>query len=588
MLARAALGNGAPIRSASRRQDIHDPGATPSRGRPRVAGYNPYAESLLRTLNDCPQGQQDGFVELEVARGWGRGFLRCDGQEHRHSRLEKRRVSFFWVAYPRQEERYCTVFARLRGLRLSQARETKGVVGFARINLSFMSFSCRDEQVRIMSWIYSCRAKNLVSVVFAIYVVPVLAVDGASYWGIEFQPGLQLGYGYIKHDNQVFGGEVSTLGLPVDKDGERSEGYVEPSIAFEAKTATSGEFFGKASGVGSATRGDVDAGGFSRGDPEDFDWEDGYVGWRSGNVLPNLSQNALAISYGRQPFMVGNGFLIGDGHFDQGPEGAVLTGPRTAFDWTLIAQLDVGDFHADLFNLRGRQDFDEAGISERTTLKGANFEWRSKIHGTFGVAGFKVEDSSMDSRDGMDVYDVRASFAPFKSIPEALLSAEYAWQDNSDVDIRGRAWYLEVKRSFSDVKWTPAIAYRYSKYSQNFDSLYYGYGGDWGSWYQGEIVGEYMLFNSNQKVHMLKFDAYPLQVLRVGAVAYDISFDKTPVGVADRDFSQEINLYVDWMPTDNWTAGVLYGLAKPGDGAEQLLGDDEVSSLVQAYILYTL
>lgn len=412
------------------------------------------------------------------------------------------------------------------------------------------------------------------------------ALESVNVGGVKLEPGLEMGIGYIENTEQAFGAKTSTYGIEVDRSGQRWEAFIKPSLAFEYQTEDIGSFFGKTSVVSALTRGDTDGLGYTRDDPTDTDWDDAYVGWKSGDLLPSLGTNALTISVGRQPFMVGNGFLIGEGHVDQGHEGAYWLAPRRAFDWTAIAQLDVGQTHTDLFHLKSRQDVDVIDHRENITMNGFNTEWRSPEFGTYGTTMFWTRDNATPSRNGLQVKDVRGSLNPISSLPDLNVAAEYVWQRNSGEDLSAHAWYAEMNYTFSSAPWTPTLTLRHSRFSEKYDSLLYGYSGDYGYWFHGEIVGESMLFNMNQRINMVKLTAYPTSKLRTGVIGYQFSYDKAPEGVSSRDFAKEVDLYFDWMPDEHWTVGAAYGVARPESGAKQFFGSDKTSNLIEGYITY--
>ena len=418
------------------------------------------------------------------------------------------------------------------------------------------------------------------------FVQSAFALESFTISTIKFEPGLEIGVGFIDNVQQDFGSKTSVYGLDIDQSGQRWEGYIKPSLAFELPMDSAGTLYGKTSVVSSLSRGDSDGLGYTRDDPTDTDWDDGYLGWRSGTTLPWLGTDALSISVGRQPFIIGSGFLIGEGHIDQGHEGTYWLAPRKAFDWTAIATLNVGEFHADLFHLKTRQDIDVVDYSENVTVDGINSEWRSPTWGTYGATAFWTRDNESPTRNGLQVKDVRGSLVPLQNFPELNPAGEYAWQDHSAQNLSAHAWYLETSYTFKDAPWQPVLTYRYSRFSEKYDSLLYGYSGDYGYWFQGEIVGESMLFNMNERVNMLKLTAYPSAELRVGAIGYQFSFDKAPEGVTDRDFAKELDLYADWMPNPHWTVGALYGIARPDEGAKQFLGNDKTSNLFETYVTY--
>ena len=78
--------------------------------------------------------------------------------------------------------------------------------------------------------------------------------------------------------------------------------------------------------------------------------------------------------------------------------------------------------------------------------------------------------------------------------------------------MRGR---LQGAYEFTDVSWKPKLTYRYAFFqgddpdtpaNEAFDPLFLGFY-DWGTWWQGEIAGEYFLSNSNLKSHLVRVHA---------------------------------------------------------------------------------
>jgi hypothetical protein len=89
------------------------------------------------------------------------------------------------------------------------------------------------------------------------------------------------------------------------------------------------------------------------------------------------------------------------------------------------------------------------------------------------------------------------------------------------------------------------LSYRYAYFSGNdpdssksedFDPLFYGLyesdpGGEneqveWGTWIQGEIIGEFVLLNSNLKTHTVRLRAYPLDELWFNLIYYRFLLDR--------------------------------------------------------------
>jgi hypothetical protein len=107
------------------------------------------------------------------------------------------------------------------------------------------------------------------------------------------------------------------------------------------------------------------------------------------------------------------------------------------------------------------------------------------------------------SRDGMDVINLRAFLTPIPSLKALSFNFEYAKEDNGDL-IDSDAWNAEVGWQL-ETAWKPKISYRYAVFegddpdtttNEAFDGLWTGFY-DWGTWWQGEIAGEYFASNSN-------------------------------------------------------------------------------------------
>ena len=111
------------------------------------------------------------------------------------------------------------------------------------------------------------------------------------------------------------------------------------------------QVYGAARLISTATWGDGDAAGFTTGSESRTNFEDAFVGWKSGNAFSALGKNGIDISAGRQTYTIGNGFLVyGDAlnfgkGFDQlAPQslnrgGAYYLAARESFDQTAILRL---------------------------------------------------------------------------------------------------------------------------------------------------------------------------------------------------------------------------------------------------------
>jgi hypothetical protein len=201
-------------------------------------------------------------------------------------------------------------------------------------------------------------------------------------------------------------------------------------------------------------------------------------------------------------------------------------------------------------------------------------------------------------RDGMQVATLRLNDLRLPAHQDLGIHAQYAHEfgHGENVDFDAQAFYVEPFYEFSTLPWTPTLAYRFAWFSgdadpddderRDFDPLFYDYSRGWGTWVQGEITGEYLLFNSNQVNHMVHLAAYPTDEIGIGALYFHFDLEEknyfgTPVG--ERDFADEVNLYVDWTLNDNVYLGALYGVAFPGDAAEEVFSDADPFQLFSVY-----
>lgn len=425
--------------------------------------------------------------------------------------------------------------------------------------------------------------------------------------GLTLNFGVEAGVAGLLTKNTNFGlGRIDLRTGEVSGDAQWGEGYLEPSLGLDYDTSA-GAFYGGVSGVGSLTVGDGDAGGFTDGGDKALTLETLFAGWRSGALLEDsLGENAVDLSVGRQDFHVGDGFLIWDGNFDTEGDGTYWLGPRTAFEFTTLARVNARPLGGQAFFLRsdGDQGHTElVGVNLDLGLSGVGLGEDSTLGGMY--LQITDVDSGFDAdipRDGMQVATVRLLDARVPGFQDAGLFAQYAREfgDGDDVDFDSYAFYLEPFYDFSWLPWSPRLAYRFAYFSgdddpnddkvKEFDPLFYDYSRGWGTWTQGEIVGEYLLFNSNQVNHMVHLSATPLEQVSIGALYYHFDLAEknyfgTPVG--NRDFADELDLYVDWTVNDNLLVGAISGVAWPGDAAKEVFGEDDPYYLLVAYAILT-
>jgi Alginate export len=358
-----------------------------------------------------------------------------------------------------------------------------------------------------------------------------------------------------------------------------------------------------ASIVGAVQKNDGELSGqFGNGDHEEVSRELFNVGF---------SNDLFDLSFGAQDFMVGDGFLLGDGNFDTGADdGTYWAAPRTAWSNSAILRLNTDPVRADIFWLKADKN------SFASEYAGANVEYALPDNGgTLAAMYFKVTDDDgsgdtaitgsdtiLSGNSGAEYFDLRANGIAVPGFENLTFHGEYTQiggeHDESGLEYDAEAWYAELNYAFNNVPWTPVLSYRYSSFSgddlassdnEGFFISNYGIGRDWDTWFQGEITGEAHLFNNNQNTHLVKLKAYPHEQWAVAAYYLNFKLDEkhwygSPT--TSDDWADEINLTVEYYPTDNFYVFGALAWATPGDAAKEMMGDDD-ALIAEVWFTYT-
>ena len=289
-------------------------------------------------------------------------------------------------------------------------------------------------------------------------------------------------------------------------------------------------------------------------------------------------------------------FLIWQGATNGGDRGAYWLAPREAYELAGVAKVESHGLIGRAFYLEPDDDPDTD-----TKLVGLDLEYGLTEGGCAADAAptsciaagyYNIVNSDIDTRDGMSVFDLRGDTRPLPSLPGVRVAGEFAYETNgSKLDAYG--WYGELGYAADDLPWAPYLSYRYAFFSgdegssgsksEAFDPLFYD-GPDWGIWNQGEILGEWILSNSNLISHTVRLNAYPTDKLTLTALYYYFRLDDPgSAGVEDHDFAQEVNLIADYAVNGNLSVGVVAATSFPGDAAEQYTGGDQTWSQMILY-----
>ncbi|QEY73425.1 alginate export family protein [Pseudomonas denitrificans (nom. rej.)] len=373
--------------------------------------------------------------------------------------------------------------------------------------------------------------------------------------------------------------------------GERAvwqEAFLKPEASFRYTLDQDLRLVGGASLVAAHTFGDGDAGGYTRNSDGKTSLEELYAG---------IERGPWRLTLGNQNFRVGTGFILADGNLDLLGEGAYWSGPRTAFRDGAILAYRGGALSGQAFSVRNDDDLGGARFS------GANLDYPF-LRGQLGLMALKVSDvgsqtNQIAPRNGMQVYNLRWLDGGFEALPELSISAEYGLQtgEGEQVSFSGHAWYVRLDYGFADLPLQPKLTYRYALFSgdddpsddrrKSWDPLSKAYT-ERGSWVIGDVVGNYLLNDSNERVHMWRLAGQVAPGLSAGTVYYQFSLDEENYygqPVSDRRFADEAAVYLDWAASSQLFATLSYNWVKPKAAAREVFGNDTFDAL-QLYVGY--
>ena len=410
--------------------------------------------------------------------------------------------------------------------------------------------------------------------------------------GLEWEFNLDASWGSFGFMNSLFANPK-----PEQPSGDLGdnwfEGAVKPALSATYTSRKSWQLYGKVSSVGERTYGSSPR--LVGEDASSFQVEDLYVGWRSGTTLGGLGENALDFTIGRTQYQLGHGFLVWDGASEGGNRGGYWSNARKAFEFAAIGRFTPGHHTLEGFYL-DKDDLPEADSGSR--LWGANYEFAIGEATTLGATYMQglADASQAPQRDGLNIYDVRAYTAPFAKLPDLSFEAEYAHEDNGDA-LDSNAWTAQAGYQLG-MAWQPKLTYRYAFFegddpataaNEGFDPLFLGFY-DWGTWWQGEIAGEYFLANSNLISHQVRVHTAPIEAIGTGLIFYDFLFDKPEAlgpGVTSSSAGFEVDWYMDWQLNQNFIASFIAAFMNPGDAVTQALGRTQDFVYGMIYVAYS-
>jgi hypothetical protein len=372
------------------------------------------------------------------------------------------------------------------------------------------------------------------------------------------------------------------------------EGFIKPSLSATYKLKSSSEVYGKLSAVGERTYASPPE--LVGRDESSFLPEDLSIGWRSGKMFEGLGENALDFTVGRAPFTLGHGFLLWDGAAEGGSRGGYWSNARKAFGFAAIGRLKTAHHTVESFYLK-KDDLPEHETGTR--VWGANYEFKIGEATTLGATYMKwwAKPEVDPQRNELNVFNARAYTAPFPKAKDLSFELEYAAERNHDA-LHADAWTAQTAYQLSAVAWKPKFTYRYASFqgddpttsrNEAFDPLLLGFS-DWGTWWQGEIGGEYFLSNSNLKSHLVRAHVSPTDAIGGGLMVYKFLLDQPASyapGVTDRNLAVELDAYTDWKINTHFTASFVLAFANPQLAVQQSINRTQSFRYGMVFLAYS-
>lgn len=290
-------------------------------------------------------------------------------------------------------------------------------------------------------------------------------------------------------------------------------------------------------------------------------WEEAYVGLVDGGTTASGMVWRANVSYGMQPYCIGNGMLVCQIASSGGDRGADFGWPRWSADRFLKAQLRLNQTLLEAFSFEPN-DFP----STRTRLTGLNIDHDAagRFNAGFtwltadkGELKYFFPDGRSQTRDGLQAWQLRAATRPAANTDGPIVKLEYARQTHSRFDMRATGSSAEGGWQFASAPWRPSLTWRTSSTSgddpatpryERWDLLYSG--GDIDTWVQGQLMKN-IHYNSNVRVQRLMLRATPNPLWRVTAAVSGYRADTlNNIGgvistLADRPLGHEVLLVTE-------------------------------------------
>ncbi|AZN36877.1 alginate export family protein [Iodobacter ciconiae] len=321
--------------------------------------------------------------------------------------------------------------------------------------------------------------------------------------------------------------------------------------------------------------------------------EDAYLGVVGRNTSDQGGVRQLSLLYGRKSFQIDSGMILRLASANGGGRAALQSNPRNAAEQLLHAQFVYDNHKLELFRLNPDELTE---IDSKTVINGVNYEGTLLPNLRLGAMYLEVPDShfsyytptSVYSREGLQVMDLRLAYDPPAAVSKFYARAELARQTNKNFDMDARAGYAEAGYRLIETPWSPALSYRYSRFTgdnpdtpvfERWDPLFAGGGGD--EWVQG--LNQYKVVQtSNVIAHRFmarlqpdpRWELTPQFWLFKADTLNNLGGAQALSVLPSDDLGKELNLTARYVANPNLIFVFSAAYTKPGEGIRRALNDD--------------
>lgn len=424
---------------------------------------------------------------------------------------------------------------------------------------------------------------------------------------VSVKLGLEAG-AQIVWEKDPFWSLSDTFAPAAEFEAERHwwEAYVKPGLRIDYALRPGAALYGGVSGIGSYTwREDV----FLEGNTGRFLLEDYYGGLK---LSDEVSGSAIDLSAGAQQYKIGSGMIISSGGGNGFERGAMIFGPRKAWEMTGLLRAAAQDLSFDAFYL----DANELDSNDtKTELAGAKLELALGKNEMIGVAAGKVLSSEapyvqaapggngvpsilLGGREDLEFVYGYSRFNPLgANLHGFWIGAEGVYERNDRIDMKAWAGRIEVGNAFVSLPWSPVLSYSYQTFSgddpdtetvERFDPLFYD--GAHGTWATGGNAS-LTLINTNINAHRLSLvlnvtpqdiltfrywhiraneTGSPLQFGQATRLVFNNGVPTLATGVPDAHLSDDFLAEYTRIVSQNVFATAGFAASFPGAGIEQI------------------